>query len=270
MPSTVAAMLTFSGSILFVCSPSRVRLASVVRYLREALAALFTLPLWLLPMSGLTESPSGSQPPANGVVTRLKAALLTETLNAELLSHDSATATLERWCATYSLAAPPTLVAERVLKVDKAPTEELRRDLRVGEADPVRYRRVRLRCGTLVLSEADNWYVPGRLTPEMNQRLDTTDAPFGRVVKSLAFQRHTISAKVVSPLLPQGWETMPPGRIEEMGEPCLPAQLLEHRALLTLPDGTPLSEVVETYTGNVLSMPALGLHHCRGFPGAIR
>jgi chorismate-pyruvate lyase len=234
----------------------------VVRYLREAFPALFALPLWLLPMAGLTESPSGSQPPVSGVVTRLKVALLTETLNAELLSHDSATATLERWCATYSLAARPTIVAERVANVDKAPNEELRRDLRVGESDPVHYRRVTLRCGTLVLAEADNWYVPGRLTAEMNKLLDTTDTPFGRVVKSLAFQRHTISAKVVSPVLPQGWETMAPARIEEMGEPCLPAQLLEHRALLTLPDGTPLSEVVETYTGNVLSMPALGLRHC--------
>jgi chorismate-pyruvate lyase len=237
---------------------------------RAALPLLFTLPLWLLPMGGLAQSPSGPPPPVNGVVTRLKAALLTETLNAELLSHDSATATLERWCATYSLAAPPTIVAERVRNVDKAPSAELRGDLRVGEADPVRYRRVRLRCGTLVLSEADNWYIPGRLTPEMNKLLDTTDRPFGRVVKSLAFQRHTISAKIVSPLLPPKWETMPPALIEEMGEPCLPAQLLEHRALLTLPDGTPLSEVVETYTGSVLSIPALGLRYCPGFPGVIR
>jgi chorismate-pyruvate lyase len=242
----------------------------VVRYLREALPALFALPLGLLPMAGLTDSPTGSQSSADGVVRRLKAALLTETLNAELLSHDSATATLERWCATYSLAAPPTIVAERVPDVDQAPTEEVRRDLRVGAAEAVRYRRVRLRCGTLVLSEADNWYVPGRLTPEMNRLLDTTDTPFGRVVKTLAFKRHTISAKVVSPVLPEGWEAMPPARIDGMGEPCLPARLLEHRALLTLPDGTPLSEVVETYTGNVLRMSALGLHYCRGFPETIR
>jgi hypothetical protein len=29
--------------------------------------------------------------------------------------------------------------------------------------------------------------------------------------------------------------------------------VLQHRALLSLPDGTPISEVVETYTGNVLA-----------------
>jgi hypothetical protein len=112
-----------------------------------------------------------------------------------------------------------------------------------------------------VLSEAENWYVPGRLTAQMNTSLDTTDAPFGRVVKSLDFRRHTISATVLSPFLPPGWETMPPARIERMSPPCLPAYLLQHRAILTLPDGTAFSEVVETYTGNVLSFPAVGLTH---------
>jgi hypothetical protein len=29
--------------------------------------------------------------------------------------------------------------------------------------------------------------------------------------------------------------------------------VLEHRAILSLPDGTPFSEVVETYTANVLA-----------------
>jgi hypothetical protein len=35
----------------------------------------------------------------------------------------------------------------------------------------------------------------------------------------------------------------------------IPPRLLEHRAVLTLPDGTPFSEVVETYTDNVLAFP---------------
>lgn len=226
-----------------------------------AFPAALLLPLWLLPGGGLSQSASGPHSSESGVVTRLKAALLLETLNAELLSHASATSTLEGWCATYRLAVPPKVVAERILNVDKTPTDEQRRDLRVTRADTVRYRRVKLLCGTLVLSEADNWYVPSRLTPEMNELLDTTDAPFGRVVKSLGFQRHTTSVQVLWSFLPLGWETMPTSRVEDMGEPCLPERLLEHRALLTLPDGTPFSEVVEIYTGNVLSMPVLGLHH---------
>ncbi len=35
-----------------------------------------------------------------------------------------------------------------------------------------------------------------------------------------------------------------------------PAEVLRHRAVLTLPDGTPFSEVIETYSGEVLAFPA--------------
>jgi hypothetical protein len=35
----------------------------------------------------------------------------------------------------------------------------------------------------------------------------------------------------------------------------MPQKVLEHRALLSLPDGTPFSEVIESYTANVLAFP---------------
>src|SRR5579862_3417486 len=111
---------------------------------------------------------------------------------------------LERWCATYSLAEAPKIVAERALNVDETPTAEQRRELRVTRSDTVRYRRVKLLCGMRVLSEADNWYVPARLTSEMNKLLDGPDTPFGTVVKSLDFRRHTISAKILFPLSSAG------------------------------------------------------------------
>jgi len=116
-------------------------------------------------------------------LARVETLAVLQTFNAELLSHDSATLTLERWCDVHRLASPPRIVASRVRDIDKPPTPEQRRELGVAATDAVRYRRVRLMCGTLVLSEADNWYVPGRLTPEMNQLLDTTDSPFGVVVR---------------------------------------------------------------------------------------
>jgi hypothetical protein len=50
---------------------------------------------------------------------------------------------------------------------------------------------------------------------------------------------------------------------DDAQELCTPAQVLRHRALLTLPDGTPFSEVVETYTSNVLAIARLGpVHPC--------
>ena len=210
-------------------------------------------------------APSAPTPDWTGsFVARVEALAVLQTLNVELLSHDSATLTLERWCDVHKLASPPRIVASRVRDIDKPPTPEQRRELGVAATDAVRYRRVRLMCGTLVLSEADNWYVPGRLTPEMNQLLDTTDSPFGVVVRPLHFQRHTLSSTLLWLPLPAGWEMnaasrrgvsadQPMPRVS--ADQPMPAQLLEHRAVLTLPDGTPFSEVVETYTDKVLAFP---------------
>lgn len=50
----------------------------------------------------------------DGFDTRLHAPALLQTPNADLLSHDSATFTLERQCAAHKLASPARVVAERV------------------------------------------------------------------------------------------------------------------------------------------------------------
>ena len=185
-------------------------------------------------------------------LARVEALAVLETLNAELLSHDSATVTLEHWCDQHRLAAPARVVAMRVAGIDKAASADQRRELNVSDSEPLRYRRVRLTCGAIVLSEADNWYVPSRLTEEMNKQLETTDTPFGKVVQALKFRRHTLAAELLWHPLPVGWEmTGVPAR-DGSGALAVPAEILKHRALLTLADGTPFCEVVETYTGNVL------------------
>lgn len=204
----------------------------------------------------------------DGFTTRVEALALLQTFNAQLLSNDSATATLEQWCAVHQLSREPRIIAERVAGVEKPPTAEQRRDLGVSDTVPVHYRRVRLLCGATVLSEADNWYLPGRLTPEMNDLLDKTDTPFGKAVQTLRFRRHTISAKLLWQPLPESWEVSADAMNQEAESLpvsahapkqgavlTLPAQVLEHRAILTLPDGTPFSEVVETYTRNILAFP---------------
>jgi hypothetical protein len=106
-----------------------------------------------------------------------------------------------------------------------------------------------------VLSEADNWYVPSRLSPEMNRTLETTNISFGRVVLPLHFRRRTLSAELLWKPLPDGWETGASPPHDQGGTLQIPDQLLQHRAVLTLPDGTPFSEVVETYTREVLAFP---------------
>lgn len=212
--------------------------------------------LWLLAAAGCACDGGAARVAwPDNYLARVQALALLQTFNADLLSHDSATLTLERWCGAHALASPPLILAERVTSLDKPPTSEQRAELGVTPTEPIRYRRVRLHCGAVVLAEADNWYVPGRLTPQMNTALDTTDVPFGKAVQALHFRRQTLSSVLLWSPLPEGWEmntTTAGGRAAPLH---IPEQLLQHRAVLLLPDGTPFSEVVETYTGNVLAFP---------------
>lgn len=135
----------------------------------------------------------------------LRAAALVHALNADLLRNPSATLMLDRWCAEHHLAPSGSkIVAQRVRGEDKPADSSVRAVLHVGPEEPVVYRRVRLKCGEHVLSEADNWYVPAPLTPDMNRTLDTTDTSFGRVVAPLHFRRETLSAKLWGSMAPIG------------------------------------------------------------------
>lgn len=209
-------------------------------------------------LAALVSSPSaaGAAPDwPDTPLARVEALALLQTLDADLLGHDSATLTLDGWCRRHRLAAPgETIVAERVRGPDRAATPEQRALLGVGADEPVRYRHVRLRCGGHVLSEADNWYVPARLTPAMNAALDGSDIAFGRAVRALRFQRHTIAARWLWSPLPADWDTASAPLPAATGKAlAIPPELFEHRAVLALPDGTPISIVTETYTGEVLA-----------------
>lgn len=186
------------------------------------------------------------------LLARTETLALLETLNADLLSHDSATLTLERWCGRHHMASPAKVTALRIHGVDKPLPADLRAQLGVSEDEPVRYRRVQLRCGDYVLSQADNWYLPRRLTRAMNLALDNSDAPFGKVVRPLQFRRHTLSAQLLWSPLPEGWEMHPASTHGSGGTLTIPADVLQHRAVLRTADNQPFSVLVETYTGDVL------------------
>jgi chorismate-pyruvate lyase len=184
-------------------------------------------------------------------VGRLQALALEQTINAEVLASRSATLTLEAWCRDHELAKEPKIVAELVKGAAKAPTAEQRQRLRVSADETVKYRHVRLRCGARVLSEADNWYVPGRLTAEMNRLLETTDTPFGKAVAALEPYRQTFAMKVLWSPLPDGWEH---GRATtgSAGALAIPEALFEHRAVLYTRERLPFSEVDEIYRRDLL------------------
>jgi hypothetical protein len=179
---------------------------------------------------------------------------LIQTLNAEILASRSATLTLEHWCAAHELSDDPKVVARLDRGVDKPASAEQRRRLQVGDAEPVRYRHVRLTCGDHALSEAENWYVPGRLRPEMNRLLETTDTPFGKAVAGLKPYRQTFAVETLWSPLPEGWE-LRPAPASSPGALDIPDRLFEHRALLYTEDHLPFSEVDEVYQSERLAFP---------------
>jgi hypothetical protein len=183
-------------------------------------------------------------------VARLEALALIEMLNAEILASRSATFTLEKWCADHHLSgsAEPKIVAHPGNDKTKPATPEQRQRLDVGPNDEIKYRHVQLLCGDRVFSEADNWYLPARLTVEMNRSLETTTTPFGKAVQDLHPYRRTFAAKLLWQPLPEGWESRPMATPPDAAKTLdIPDALFEHRAVLYTEDGKPFSEVDEVY-----------------------
>lgn len=188
-------------------------------------------------------------------VARLNALAQVESLNAELLSHDSATATLQAWCDVYGVVPGTRIRALRGSGEQKSADPSVRADLHAGPGELIAYRHVQLTCGDVVLSQADNWYRPERLTPGMNNALENTDTPFGVVVRTLNFHRRTLAADVLFLPLPRGWEAKSWPQRQTTRPLQVPAEILRHRAVLTAADGEPFSLVSETYSRAVLIRP---------------
>ena len=200
---------------------------------------LAVLGLGLVPVIGSPSWALDASAPAEPADLRVlggNSQALIAALRSRILAAHSATLALEGWCADYKLAGEPRLVAERIPIADKPLTPAQRARLAIGPDEPVRYRRVRLACGDRVLSEADNWYVPARLTPEMNATLDGTRTPFGRVVRPLSPVRSTIDVR--APV--------------QQADPGPDDPLFEVDAVLSTGAGQPFCEVIETYLGGAL------------------
>jgi chorismate-pyruvate lyase len=186
-------------------------------------------------------------------LTRVEALALLETLNATLLAARSATFTLDQWCAEHKLSSATKIHAQLIRGVEKPLTAEQRQRLEIDEHEPVKFRHVELKCGEHTLSEADNWYVPSRLTAEMNTVLDTTDTPFGRAVAALKPFRRTFAVDILWKPLADGWETRSPPTDHPQQALSVPPHLFQHRALVITPELKPISEVAETYTSENLA-----------------
>lgn len=144
-----------------------------------------------------------------------------QNLQKRLASRPSATATLQSFCPS------PIHVRNIPIGPSVLPAADILQHLELTTPSALKLRHVQLLCGEIALSDAWNWYVPERLTAEMNTRLEHSTIPFGRAVQETHFSRTTISSTA-----------MPP----ESG------YLLENRAVLRRAgDNAPIALVIEDY-----------------------
>lgn len=154
-----------------------------------------------------------------------------QAFEVQLEANPSATAVLQAWCDVHGPKG--TRIAAVQIQGASAPLPRAGGDvLHPQPGETMRYRRVRLMCGNRILSQAQNWYLPGKLTGEMKRTLDQSQTPFGRAVAALHFSRRNLETRY----LPAG---------DDGG-------VLRHSAVLITEKGEPFSFVVETYTKAIL------------------
>ncbi len=141
-----------------------------------------------------------------------------ESLHAALLAADSATSVLESFFGAITVQRRDQ---------PSSPNPGLRERLRLATDDVLRHRAVWLLAGDRMLSQAELWYVANRLPADRIQSLETSDTPFGRIMKPLGLKRIVIEARHCAP-----------------GDECS----LTHRAILVEPRGLPVAEVYERYS----------------------
>ena len=207
-------------------------------------------------LSGAVNSKTSEEESSNEYSqARLEAYAILQTLNANLLGSKSATRTLQVWCEDHQMADIPKIIAIRDTSLNKEVSPEIRKMLQATTSDPIVYRRVKLYCGKHVLSEADNWYLPTRLTPEMNNLLADTDTPFGVVVRELNFHRQTEKVDLLWQPLPKNWEQKKRMLTNKKSPLAIPDWVLQHQAILFSDKNVPFSYVIETYTKEVFAFP---------------
>ena len=120
-------------------------------------------------------------------------AALVWALNTRLIAGATATETLLAWCDEHGLSEGPITVEIRQRFAPALVPDEVLPALEPGPGDGIHYRQVRLMRGSLPLAAAENWFVPQRLTADMNEALNRTNVPFGHVIAPLQPLRRTLA-----------------------------------------------------------------------------
>jgi chorismate-pyruvate lyase len=156
---------------------------------------------------------------------------LIQDLSMRLIAGATATETLLAWCADHGLSDGPITVDIRQRFAPAIVPDDVLPALKLDRCEGISYRHVQLMRGSLPLAAAENWFVPQRLTADMNEALTRTNVPFGRVVAPLHPFRRTLAAHL-----------QPHSEI-----------ILVQKAVILSEAGTALAFVKESYLSDLIS-----------------
>jgi chorismate-pyruvate lyase len=124
---------------------------------------------------------------------------LMRALSERLLSANSVTEELERWCLEVGISRGRIVaICDRSAKIELLDEESLKALHAYPHAKP-EFRRVQLSTDGIVIVDALNWYFPAHLTPQICELLRNTSVPFGRAIKTLRPTRRTFLVRQCTP-----------------------------------------------------------------------
>jgi chorismate-pyruvate lyase len=159
---------------------------------------------------------------------------LMRTLSDRILSANSVTEVLERWCCECGISRGRiAAICARDAKTEFLDGESLDALHSYPQAQP-EFRRVQLATDGIVVADALNWYFPAHLTPEICETLRSTNIPFGRAIKTLRPTRRTFLVRQCTS--------------EQILASKDPAGIaFEHHAIVLREDGVPVAVVHERF-----------------------
>lgn len=118
---------------------------------------------------------------------------LIQELSRRLCKTPTATAALVAWCEEHRISSAPVTVICRHRCHPTATARDVIAELNPLPRESIAYRSVQLVRGGLPLVDAENWFIPHRLTPGMREALEATDVPFGELIAPLRPMRRTLA-----------------------------------------------------------------------------
>ena len=119
-------------------------------------------------------------------------------LFAHLRAYATATQALTAWCdARFPQSGDR--VETHVLETREISPTAYRGPLQPKASEPLICRRVELRWGKLILSQATNWYFPDRLPGDAARRISETREPFGAAIAGFNPSRRLLSVAAPDP-----------------------------------------------------------------------